>query len=122
MSEKICALKKKGSSGGKTLWTNSNPSANFVAQTITLSDSVDNYDHFVIECNQATSNTTKFYAYGKKNSNGWFAAGLKSDYSYARYFSFTANNNQLYFDNCGIIGQATTINNVLIPVKVYGYK
>lgn len=53
MSEQIAFLRKRG--GGlakvteKVLWSNPSPSANFAAQTVTLSDDINNYDYICID-------------------------------------------------------------------------
>lgn len=59
MAEKLCELKKKGGGGGKytetVLWTNPSPSSNFSAQTVTLSDSIDNYKYIKIKHKDSTT-------------------------------------------------------------------
>jgi hypothetical protein len=53
MAEKLCELRKKGGGGGKytetSLWTNPSPTSDFAAQTVTLSDSIDNYKYIAIK-------------------------------------------------------------------------
>lgn len=53
MAEKLCKLRTKGGGGGAkqtetVLWTNSAPTSNFAAQTVTLSDSIGNYKYVKI--------------------------------------------------------------------------
>lgn len=65
MSEKLCALRKKGGGGQKytetSLWTNSSPSSDFAAQTVTLSDSIDNYKYIKIKYVFSSSYNTGNY-------------------------------------------------------------
>lgn len=60
MAEKLCELRKKGGGGGAeqvetVLWTNPSPSSTFAAQTVTLSESIDNFDYIAISYCQSTS-------------------------------------------------------------------
>lgn len=53
MSETLCTLRTKGGGGGAqytetSLWTNQNPTSDFAAQTITLSDGMSNYKYLAI--------------------------------------------------------------------------
>ena len=43
------------------LWTNSSPTSAFAGQQITLSDSLDNYSHILLQWYKNTSNTTSYY-------------------------------------------------------------
>lgn len=63
MAETLCGLKKKGGGGGGlkeiSLWTNSAPTSSFAAQTVTLSQSIENFDYIKIKYKYGTSvNTT----------------------------------------------------------------
>ena len=63
MAEKLCQIKKKGGKKESgfdetTLWTNNAPTSAFAAQTITLSDSIDNYDYIKISAVYSTASNT----------------------------------------------------------------
>ena len=54
MAEKLCTLRTKGGGGGTwvetILWANPSPTSNFAAQTVTLSDDINNYDYLKVSC------------------------------------------------------------------------
>ena len=62
MSEKLCALRKKGGKGTEytetSLWTNQSPSSSFASQNVSLSDSVSNYKYIKIRYNYSSSYST----------------------------------------------------------------
>lgn len=65
MSEKLCTLRTQGGGGGAkvietVLWTNPSPSSNFSAQTVTLSDSIDNYDYIKVNYNYSASSSSQY--------------------------------------------------------------
>lgn len=65
MAEKLCELRKKGGGGGKytetSLWTNPNTSSNFATQTVTLSQSVDNFKYIGIKYKYGTTTSDSDY-------------------------------------------------------------
>lgn len=61
MSEKLCAIRKRGGGGALTetaLWTNASPTSSFAAQNVTLSSGISNFE--VIRVYYLCS-TTEYY-------------------------------------------------------------
>ena len=63
MSETLCTLRTKGGGGGATqtetvLWTNPSPTSDFGQTTVTLSDSISNYNYIAVKWKVSTSLST----------------------------------------------------------------
>ena len=63
MAEKLCTLRTKGGGGGAkqtetVLWTNPSPTSDFGQTTVTLSDSISNYDYIAVKWKVSTSLST----------------------------------------------------------------
>lgn len=105
--------------GAKLLWTNDNPSSNFLGQTITLD--LTNYDGVIIEFNVAKSvNSLLTRAYIRKNDNSQYLSvgGLYNpSNAKSRGRTISVNNNGITLGN-GYTD--ATDNGACIPIKIYG--
>lgn len=109
---------------GKILWTNSNPNTAFSAQTITLDESLANYDfyeiHFLSEIgtNEYLSSGKIKVGYAKNVFQGWCSpnTGIAGR---SRSWQYTSNT-QLHFD-VGVKNK-TAANENCIPLYVIAYK
>lgn len=68
---------------GKLLWTNSNPTSNFVAQTITLSEALSNFDCYEILYSQAKLSSDPTNAGNRLMSTGKIPIGYGTVLNYA---------------------------------------
>ena len=103
--------------GLSVLWSNPSPSSTFAAQSIVLSDAVENYTYLIIECGRATTNLSKIA--------GIFVVGHTSK-------QYLVNDEHWYRYTTGIIGTNVTFgdsyddsgsdNNRIVPTCVYGVK
>lgn len=102
-----------------TLWTNPAPTASFNGQTVTLSDSLSNYDFYEILYEQTTLSTrtmtTGKIPVGSGTILHWVTAS-----TYYRPTSETVSGSTLTFEDAH---EDSTVNNITtIPVKIIGYK
>lgn len=103
--------------GLSLLWSNPSPSSTFAAQSIVLSDAVENYTFLIIECGRSTTNLSKIA--------GIFVVG----YANKQYLVF---DDHCYRYVVGINGTNATFrdcyddnssdNNRIIPTRIYGVK
>ncbi len=128
-------------SGGGTelketvLWTNSAPNVDFASQTITLSDSIENYKYVMIVAKTSKSNNTQesdiwdvetFKTFNNSTKNApigiiGFVADSNVSYANVRRIGYVSNN-QIFFSG-GVFISATGGNNQwVIPLVVYGLK
>lgn len=140
MSEKLCTLRTQGGGGGAkqvetVLWTNSAPTSTFNAQTVTLSDSVRNYDYlkFVYNLNnenQTTCSTimsvsdfvnTKYQAGYFVGEFGCMATTSGTLYPWSRPAHYDTDTT-IAIKNCITVGTSVTINTRLIPTAIIGIK
>lgn len=140
MSEKLCTLRTQGGGGGAkqtetVLWTNSAPTSTFNAQTVTLSDSVRNYDYlkFVYNLNnenQTTCSTimsvsdfvnTKYQAGYFVGEFGCMATTSGTLYPWSRPAHYDTDTT-IAIKNCITAGTSVTINTRLIPTAIIGIK
>ena len=136
MSEKLCALKKIG--GGTkeltetTLWTNSSPTSNFAYQTVSLSDSMDNYDFLAFYWRISTSNASETHliipvSEFKKEDNTLtltFKSLIGVQYNAATYARLLAyiSETQSVLGTAYQLGGSATNNSLIIPTKIIGMK
>lgn len=71
------------------LWTNSNPTNNFVTQTVTLSDAITNYDYIKIVVLQSTDDATEYSTIVKTSDFITSSLAANSPISYSVYSSST---------------------------------
>lgn len=109
--------------GGKILWTNSSPTSSFASQTITLSESLANYDCYEIMFRQSTR-TARIMTSGKVPvGNGtilnWNAATTSGNV-YFRATGPTVSGTSISFEDAKNSG---TVDNLsTIPMYVIAYK
>lgn len=133
MSETLCTLRTKGGGGGKytetSLWTNSAPTSNFAAQTVTLSDSIDNYKYIKIKyCFSASYNTGNYlsdYIISvdelKKAPYPEASGTARLNFSFARMnTSNVASYRRFYYASSTTVRFGSTDTNALIPLEILG--
>ena len=125
--------------GGKmeetTLWTNPDPSINFTAQAVTLSDDINNYDFLKVTYAFYKTNLNKtaevIYSIDEvkklaaaagnfKGATAFYNSGSTGTV-YSRSFSYTSNT-ELYFYNMQQINGTGSDNGNGIPLKISGMK
>lgn len=103
----------------KILWTNPGPTSSFSAQTITLSESLDNYEYYEILFKQTNTNdrtmTTGKIPVGYGTILSW-----NTSINMYRPTATTVSGNTISFED----GKTTNgvDNSTTIPIKVIGYK
>ena len=110
---------------GKIIWTNSSPTSTFGAQTITLDESLDNYDSYAIIFKQSTTGN-RFYNTGQiPTGHGtilFYDAGLVY---WFRATSDIVSGNTITFENCEEVSIVNHVSlpaeNRAIPIYVIGY-
>ena len=127
------ATREDSSSKGKILWENSNIETTFAAQTVELSDNLENYDSikiffrfgitsggiesYSVEClvlNNKISTILEYSFY----AGGWSGNPLI-------YRAVNGENNKVYFDigYTSVSGSNNVANNnVIVPCYIIGYK
>lgn len=102
---------------GKSLWENPNPTASFSSQTITLSESLENYNCYEIIFRQNRT-SARYFTTGKiPVGYGTILNVYSNNY---RATGTSVSGNTIYFENASANG--TTDNGYVIPVYVIGYK
>lgn len=128
------AYLKCGGGGGMTettLWTNSSPTSTFAAQSVTLSQSLSNFDYIRFEYRFSTSNSASYSVIIKASdvtnsltTSGNFTIALmvrSSSYYRSRrvtYNSLTSLEVSLAWDS----NHAGSSNSEAIPTKIVGMK
>ena len=135
MSEKLCALRKKGGKGTEytetSLWTNSSPTSSFTSQTVTLSQSIDNYKYVKIKFRLSTSNSTTsetiysvddFKAYTSTTALG-ISGGIigqpVASQGYVRKVIYSSAT-QIQFDTAYRLAVNDANTSYLIPLEILG--
>lgn len=115
-----------------SLWTNSSPTSSFAAQTVTLSDDVDNYDFIKVVMRASTSDATIIsetipVAQFKQSSES-AASGVRGGLS-ARVSSKTCVRSFYYSDDTTIgftagyqLNSTTANSSSCIPTEILGIK
>lgn len=109
---------------GKILWTNPNPTSNFTAQTITLSETLLNYDCYEILFTQAKLSSDPTNAANRLMSTGKIPVGYGTILNYAvnnryRLVNRPSVNTQLSIQDGYNGGQVD--NEKCTPIYVIGY-
>lgn len=102
---------------GNKLWENQNPTSNFVAQTITLSESLANYSCYEIVFRQSTT-SSRYFTTGKIPVG--YGTILNSFGDIFRATGSTVSGTSVSFEDA--YQGSTKTNNNVIPVYVVGYK
>ena len=103
--------------GLSVLWSNPSPSSTFAAQSIVLSDAVENYTFLIIECGRSTTNLSKIA--------GIFVVGYASkqylifDEHWYRYVTGINGTNATFGDS---YDDSSSDSNKIVPTHVYGVK
>lgn len=139
MSETLCTLRTKGGGGGEqynetVLWTNPSPSSNFATQTITLSDSLDNYEYVGVSWAYSTSAQTgsntnrevmlvedfkKAIEPASTTRTNPIIGSRGTNSTYARS-AFYVSSTQVLFGNAFALNATGTSNAYSIPLQVVG--
>ena len=96
------------------LWTNSSPTSSFSNQTITLSESLDNYEYYEILFRQNTS-SARLMTTGKIPVG--YGTILNAYSTNFRPTGTTVSGTSIYFENAN-----ASDNGYVIPLYVIGYK
>jgi len=125
-----------GGGGGMTqttLWTNTASTSAFSSQTVTLSDSIANYDYIGVKYRASTSSSTRstevlFVSNDLKSASTSYSntvfpcfCAYSSSAYWARYITFSTNT-KLSISSAGKIGAASSDTTKAIPLYIYGYK
>lgn len=125
-----------GGGGGMTrttLWTNTASTSAFSSQTVTLSDSISNYDYIGVEYRATTASSTRstevlFVSNALRYASTSYTntvfpcfCAYSSSAHYARYITFSTNT-KLSISSAGKIGAAASDTTKAIPLHIYGYK
>lgn len=106
----------------KVLWENSNTTTNFAAQTVTLSEPIENFRYYIILFRHATDNTflisnTSKVGYGMRvHADGWALMNHRDVTSISGTSCTFSDNKE--FPTYG--GNDRTANNRLIPFQIIG--
>ena len=132
MAEKLCTLRTKGGGGGKytetSLWTNPSPTSNFASQSVSLSESMDNFKYIGIKYKRTTAATdsitviilvSEFKLATDGSTNYHIGLGGNNTNTYTRRCDYQSNTN-IGFANAARIGASGTDNSVIIPLEILG--
>ena len=108
---------------GKIVWTNSSPTSAFAAQTITLDESIDNYDMYEIIFAQSITNPREFTTGKIPIGHGTILGYLVGGLWYFRATGETVSGSTMSFEDSKQSNANTTIvdNSRVIPLYVIGY-
>jgi hypothetical protein len=107
---------------GKIIWTNPNPTNNFDAQTITLDESLDNYDEYEILVLQSTTNSRLISTGRIPVGHGTIISYNTSSYLYRPTGTIVSGDTISFEDGKGVVGTTVTVQNEsIVPMYVIGY-
>jgi hypothetical protein len=128
----------KGGGGSETetvLWENSSPTSAFAAKTVTLSDSLENYDKlriYAIRTTGTSDNVVSFdvniaedldYFVSGENKMAFSISMLGESYRYSRIGYITTGKNGVYFTTAYRLNSTSGHNtSYCVPVKISGIK
>jgi len=119
---------QQGGSTETVLWTNNSPTSTFAGQTITLSDSLDNYTYVKIKYRISTSVSTESsaivpvseFVHMTQTSNTFkIGTGSFNSSTYVRT-AYYGSATTIVFNNGYQLGSTSQANRMLIPVSVIG--
>lgn len=118
-----------GGGGGMTetlLWQNDSPATQFGSKTITLSDSMDNYDYIKILYYVSSSANPSISLYVKPDEisdstgeNRRTISGYYGNRVLARFF-YRNGDTQIFFSGAQQLNQAYSSSSSIKPMAVYG--
>lgn len=111
---------------GKIIWTNPDGTLSFPAQTITLDESLDNYDSYAIIFKQSITGN-RFYNTGQiPVGHGTICFYNAGGHYWYRATSDSVSGNIIDFESAEVVpiyqGSETVDNSRAIPMYVIGYK
>jgi hypothetical protein len=128
----------KGGGGSETetvLWENSSPTSAFAAKTVTLSDSLENYDKlriYAIRTTATSDHVVSFdvniageldYFVSGENKMAFSISMLGEKYNYSRIGYITTFKNGVYFTTAYRVNSTSGHNtSYCVPVKISGIK
>ena len=135
MSETLCTLRTKGGGGGATqtetvLWTNSAPTNNFSEQTVTLAETINNYDYlkFTFLRTKSSSDTisvvvavSEFKKSVASADKPTLCMGSTGSYTFVRRFYYVTDTT-CSIANALRINAAASDNSFVIPLSIIGIK
>lgn len=125
--------KKKVKLASTRLWTNSSPKSNFGAQTVTLSQDMDNFDYLEIvakEWKDKTEQQAISYIFSipdvktctsAKSIMNMGIIGYAESYGYTRYIKYVSDT-QISFSTSYRNNNAASNNAGMIPLYINGLK
>jgi hypothetical protein len=109
------------------LWTNPNPTSSFAAQTVNVD--VRNYEAigFLIQNRVDQTDTYQIYTIRQKPIGGADALGVSTAtsaviYPSVRGYTINSSTGAINFSNSINTYDSETRNEILVPLKIYGYK
>lgn len=142
MAEKLCTLRTKGGGGGSAtwvetiLWANPSPTSDFAAQTVNLSDDMNNYDYLKVSYvnYNAGAGTNDPYniiipvsdfktsRYADSTRHNTFTFGgiyVPTNYCYTRQMVYNTDTS-VKFGACTQVGGTNVSGNNSIPLQILG--
>lgn len=133
------SLYRCGGGGGMleetVLWTNPSPTSDFAAQTVTLSDSISNYDYIKFEYLMHKNYSNKSsVVYKSEDVLNWMASSQGTNYTAFGALGGRATNDQkrsllynrvvteIYISSSTGFGNTTQSNQTLVPTAIIGLK
>ena len=122
--------------GGKTapketvLWTNNNPSTDPAGQSVTLAESLDNFDYIKFKWNASTSDTTNtgqaidevaHFKIANSRCPIGMVGGNQSSYNGVRELQYT-NSTTIYIGSGHPVGSTGGFSITSIPTQIIGIK
>ena len=110
--------------GGTILWTNPNPTSAFSGQTITLSDSISNYDFYEVIYSEYAGNDP-YGSSGKILTSHITNIGQVANLFVRRSVTALSGTSMTFGDGqqcASFNGSWTSQNSRIVPVYVIGYK
>ena len=136
MAEQLAFMRKAGGGGKYTetsLWTNPSPTSGFTSQTVTLSESMDNYKYLKIKyafstslyadanCNEIVIPVADFKkSLSAANGNALIVVGGSSTTTLYTRFVFYPSDTGVQFGHSVQFQTSTTNNNTCIPLEILG--
>lgn len=112
------------------LWTNPNPSSVFAAQTITLSDSLNNYDEIkvvykevysAVKTKEFTIKISDWLRSDYGNTSFIFGIYSYTNYAWCRQFTYSTTTS-ISVSTCYRLNNQSNNGNCSVPIKVIGIK
>ncbi len=135
MSEILAKLKKKGSGELKetVLWTNPNPNADYASATVTLSQSIQNFDFVKIYYKGIKTSVTELsFMFSIETWNRatrtayapWLSINCRNSSGSASFVRgiIPESDTRVLFDTAHNTTDGSTANTIVIPLRICGLK